>query len=431
MCLTMASPRPVPRGRRERPVSTRWKRSVGRGIRLRATPRWLRPAHRVGYLVEDAGIVIATVGRWAGPVRPFSAEAEAAIPARGHDMPEKLPQPSDPRPADGDGRPVPRPAPARDDASRRLRQVVEEDVTGLAFACALGPDRALERLDLAGLDARLADARGVVWAHLNAGVTPAHDWLAACPHLPEPARDVLLGTEPETRVDRIGQGIVGSLVSLNGGTDADPFRARPSALLRRPALPDHGPPPAGRGGRPPPEGNRGRARRGERRRPRRGAARRRRDRPRGRADPAGPGSQRVEDRVVAGRGAEARQGLREARRVVLRWRGQTLLPRHAVQRLAARLPPWLDDSARFELRGAVEQLEGLADELRLLDDRAVMLEGEIAGRLAEATNRNLYVLSIITTLFLPMTLVTGIFGMNVAGLPGTQDPGAFGGWCSA
>ena len=117
--------------------------------------------------------------------------------------------------------------------------------------------------------------------------------------------------------------------------------------------------------------------------------------------------------------------MREARRVVLRWRGQTLLPRHAVQRLAARLPPWLDNSARFELRGAVEQLEGLADELRLLDDRAVMLEGEIAGRLAEATNRNLYVLSIITTLFLPMTLVTGIFGMNVAGLPGTQDPGAF------
>ena len=171
--------------------------------------------------------MIATVGRWAGPVRPFSAEAEAAIPARGHDMPEKLPQPSDPRPADGDGRPVPRPAPARDDASRRLRQVVEEDVTGLAFACALGPDRALERLDLAGLDARLADARGVVWAHLNAGVTPAHDWLAACPHLPEPARDVLLGTEPETRVDRIGQGIVGSLVSLNGGTDADPFALVP------------------------------------------------------------------------------------------------------------------------------------------------------------------------------------------------------------
>ena len=27
--------------------------------------------------------------------------------------------------------------------------------------------------------------------------------------------------------------------------------------------------------------------------------------------------------------------------------------------------------------------------------------------------------------FLPMTLVTGVFGMNVAGLPGTQDPAAF------
>jgi zinc transporter len=43
----------------------------------------------------------------------------------------------------------------------------------------------------------------------------------------------------------------------------------------------------------------------------------------------------------------------------------------------------------------------------------------------EATNRNLYVLSIVTTIFLPMTLVTGIFGMNLGGLPEQQDPLGF------
>ena len=35
----------------------------------------------------------------------------------------------------------------------------------------------------------------------------------------------------------------------------------------------------------------------------------------------------------------------------------------------------------------------------------------------EQTNRSLQVLAIVTTVFLPASLVAGIFGMNVAGLP--------------
>ena len=48
-----------------------------------------------------------------------------------------------------------------------------------------------------------------------------------------------------------------------------------------------------------------------------------------------------------------------------------------------------------------------------------------AAKLAEEANRNLFRLSIVTLIFLPMTLVTGIFGMNVAGLPGTHDSLSF------
>jgi zinc transporter len=49
----------------------------------------------------------------------------------------------------------------------------------------------------------------------------------------------------------------------------------------------------------------------------------------------------------------------------------------------------------------------------------------LASRQSELTNRNLYFLSIATAIFLPMTLVTGIFGMNVAGLPGLKTSAAF------
>jgi zinc transporter len=37
-----------------------------------------------------------------------------------------------------------------------------------------------------------------------------------------------------------------------------------------------------------------------------------------------------------------------------------------------------------------------------------------------------FVLSIVTAVFLPVTLITGIFGMNVGSLPGLQDAAAFG-----
>ena len=55
----------------------------------------------------------------------------------------------------------------------------------------------------------------------------------------------------------------------------------------------------------------------------------------------------------------------------------------------------------------------------------MLLQSERNSRLAEQTNRNLYVLSIVTTVFLPLTLITGVFGMNTGGLPGQQDPAGF------
>jgi magnesium transporter len=37
-------------------------------------------------------------------------------------------------------------------------------------------------------------------------------------------------------------------------------------------------------------------------------------------------------------------------------------------------------------------------------------------------NRNIYYLTILSGIFLPLTLVTGFFGMNTGGLPFTESP---------
>ena len=54
-----------------------------------------------------------------------------------------------------------------------------------------------------------------------------------------------------------------------------------------------------------------------------------------------------------------------------------------------------------------------------------MLQEEIAAGAFETTNLNLYIVSLFTAIFLPLNLITGIFGMNVAGLPWLENPGGF------
>ena len=70
-------------------------------------------------------------------------------------------------------------------------------------------------------------------------------------------------------------------------------------------------------------------------------------------------------------------------------------------------------------------LDWLDIEVVSLRHRAHLLPEEVTIKTAQQTNRNLQVLAIVTTIFLPATLVTGIFGMKVVGLPLTQNPHGF------
>jgi zinc transporter len=72
-----------------------------------------------------------------------------------------------------------------------------------------------------------------------------------------------------------------------------------------------------------------------------------------------------------------------------------------------------------------QRLDALDHEIMEMRDRARLLQEEITALAAEETNRHLYVLSILTTLVLPPTLVTGVFGMNLKGLPFVETEDGF------
>lgn len=73
----------------------------------------------------------------------------------------------------------------------------------------------------------------------------------------------------------------------------------------------------------------------------------------------------------------------------------------------------------------LQRVDTLHHDVHSIQERARLLQDEIAGRSANQTNRQLYVLSILTALFLPATFITGLFGVNAKGVPWTDDAAGF------
>jgi zinc transporter len=132
-----------------------------------------------------------------------------------------------------------------------------------------------------------------------------------------------------------------------------------------------------------------------------------------------------EDRILAGRAVQPSGDLGHIRRVLARLRRHGAANRSALGPLPHRAHASFTEDERAELLRLVERFEALGQDMELVSERARLVQEELASRVGEATNRNLYVLSIVTTALLPITLITGVFGMNVGGLPFAQSEHGF------
>lgn len=114
-----------------------------------------------------------------------------------------------------------------------------------------------------------------------------------------------------------------------------------------------------------------------------------------------------------------------ARRRLVRLHRQAIPMRAVLIHLLTERPDWFTDHAVADCQRVAERLDSLADDLEALQERAHALQEELKGREAEKTNQRLTVLSVVSALLLPPTLITGIFGMNVDGLPFRETPEGF------
>ncbi len=76
------------------------------------------------------------------------------------------------------------------------------------------------------------------------------------------------------------------------------------------------------------------------------------------------------------------------------------------------------------LHEVMDQLSRQVEAFDEVRDRAAVVQEELIRRSSEALNARMYVLSIITAIFLPLSFMTGLLGVNVGGIPwANQDNG--------
>ena len=284
-------------------------------------------------------------------------------------------------------------------------------------------DGRLSELAFPDLPGALADGDGVVWIHLNLASKPARRWVESCPSLPAAAREALLDMERRPRFERQGGDLSGTISDIRHGfaptetveLEAMQFWLSPAVMItarHHPARTAQRLRERLEAGHRPSTGNQllcalveeiGETFHGPTLR-------------------LGNALDRIEDALLLHGSRELREPLGQLRREAVLLR-RAIVPQHqALQRLIATHHGWRAASDRQDIEEAAGRLSAVVDDLEATQERAKVLQDELSAKLAEEANRNLLVLSIVTVLFMPLTLISGIFGMNLASLPWSEAP---------
>ena len=133
----------------------------------------------------------------------------------------------------------------------------------------------------------------------------------------------------------------------------------------------------------------------------------------------------VEDTIVSAQTTELRPRLAELRRQSISLRRYIAPQRDMLARLVHERIAWLSEPDRVLLREIAERTARYVEDIDAARERALIAQEELNNRLSEQMNRAMYTLSIVAAIFLPLGLLTGLLGINVGGIPGTESPWAF------
>jgi len=120
-----------------------------------------------------------------------------------------------------------------------------------------------------------------------------------------------------------------------------------------------------------------------------------------------------------------RRSVNQARVQAIGYRRFLNPQRAALERLAALPGAWLRDDDRLHLNAAADRAARMAEELESIRERAGLMHETLTDLRAEQIDQRSLVIAVVAMVFLPLTFLTGLLGMNVAGIPYAHAAWAF------
>ncbi|WP_119344996.1 zinc transporter ZntB [Facilibium subflavum] len=134
---------------------------------------------------------------------------------------------------------------------------------------------------------------------------------------------------------------------------------------------------------------------------------------------------KIEDNTVINFTKVDRANLNEIRRRIVIMRRHLVPQRDAINRIPIDKLTWLDEKNLVHLREISDSCTRAVEDLNAEHERATIIHEELFAMVQEKINQKMYLLSIVAVIFMPLSFITGLLGINVGGIPGANFKYAF------
>ena len=133
----------------------------------------------------------------------------------------------------------------------------------------------------------------------------------------------------------------------------------------------------------------------------------------------------LETQVILSEESDVRSDLAELRRHTIELRRFLAPQRDVLAELQNENFKQFKKYDRLMLHEIKERLIRHIEDLEAIRDRATITSEELLSHLSNRLNNRMYLLSLIAAIFIPLGFLTGLLGVNIAGIPGAEYPYAF------
>ena len=133
----------------------------------------------------------------------------------------------------------------------------------------------------------------------------------------------------------------------------------------------------------------------------------------------------IEEQVIELPEPSERKEISDIRKEAIMYRRYIAPQRDVLAHLRISEQSWMDIVNKRKIQETMDHVIRYIEDLDTIRERAQIVKDELANVLSDRMNKNLYMLSVIAAIFLPLGFLTGLLGINLGGIPGAESQYAF------